>query len=210
MKNDRIILRYLLIFFISGFANLLVAVLYPIYLVDHFGISNTFAGILFACYSALLIVGYYYWGKHIDKKDPLHARVYLMFTIAMVPLTYLALQFIPGTKITVAATILIFLNAAFNGMAMSGGELSRVNFFTRVISPALLEKYWTIDYFLMGIRGIVAPLLGLSLKNIFGFSTVFALAFILILTASILMAHYYKTSFVKLKDRGLLGGVGMK
>jgi hypothetical protein len=208
MLNDRIILTYLLIFFLSGFANLLVAVLYPIYLVDHFGISNTFAGILFACYSLFTIAGYYYWGKHIDRRDPLHARIILMFVLSLVPLTYLILQFVPGREFSFAALLLVFLNASFNGIAMSGGELARVNFFVRVVSPALLEKYWTIDYFLMGIRGILAPILGLTLKNLFGYLPVFALAFLLAITASTLMALFYRRSYVRLKDRGLLGGVG--
>lgn len=199
LKNDKLLFKYFSIFFLQGFGFLLNVALFPIYLVDELHISYTFLGIINFLFFISMISGFYLWGKHIDKHNPLKTRVCLMFILMFIPLFF----FLMG-KVTIINMVLVMLVYICRGFSFSGGELSRINFITRVVDYTMIEKYWTIDFFLLGVRGILAPVFGLLLKNLLGFKPVFLLSFCMILLSSVLMLNYYVKNHKMLKARGLI------
>ncbi len=198
LKKDRLILTYFSIFFIGGFGNLLNHTLYPIYLVDELHISNTFAGIIFSFNFAALILGFYFWGKYIDKHDPLKCRVWIFFIFGLMPFFYLLTALIKNLS-----TVFIILAYISRGLTLSGAELARINLFTRIVKEHDIEKYWSIDFFLVGVRGIIAPYAGLLLKNLIGFKIVFCIGFSLLFITGFRMWNFYKKNYKILSKRGL-------
>jgi len=199
LKKDKLIVKYFSIFFMLGFGNLINAAVYPIFLVDILHISNTLFGIALSLQNIALIFGFYLWGKYIDKKGPLLTRVILCFIFFCIPLFFVLMYLFQNLYI-----IFLFIPFILRGLVFSGGELSRVNFIIRVVNKKDIEKYWTIDYFLLGTRGFVAPYLGILLKNLFGFLFVFILSLILIGLAAILMYMYYKNNYKELSKRNAI------
>ncbi len=198
LKKDKLILSYFSIFFVGGFGNLLSHTLYPIYLVDVLHVSNTFAGIIFSLNFAALIYGFYFWGKYIDKHDPLKSRVWIFFLFGLFPFFYFL------TELSKSPSILFIILAYISrGLAMSGAELARINLFTRIVKEHDIEKYWAIDFFLVGVRGIVAPAVGLLLKNLVGFKVVFCIGFGLLFITGFRMWNFYIKNHKILNNRGL-------
>ncbi len=198
LKKDKLIMTYFSIFFIGGFGNLLSHTLYPIYLVDVLHVSYATLGILFGLSNIALIIGFYFWGKYIDKYDPLKCRTWLFLFFGLFPLFYLL------TSIFKVGSIFFLILAYISrGITLSGAELARINIFTRIVKEHDIEKYWTIDFFLVGVRGIIAPVLGLFLKNQFGFRIVFFLGFSMLIITGFRMWNFYTKNYDALCKRGL-------
>jgi len=148
-----------------------------------------------------MILGFYFGGHHIDTHDPLRTRIIVIFILAGVPLSYISLFFFKN--ITWLAFGIVCLASILQGFAISGGEIARINLFTRIINEHYLEQYWAFDFFLLGLRGITMPFIGIGLKNIIGFTPVFILSATLMITAGLLMLKLYINNFKELKTRGL-------
>jgi MFS family permease len=87
-KKDRPFALFQTIFFIQGFANLMVMPLFPIFLVDYLGISNTSMGKLVSLSSIFLIFSYLFWGHHIDKRGPCRSLTLNFFLRSFIPICY--------------------------------------------------------------------------------------------------------------------------
>jgi len=182
-KNDRGFFRYSLIFFLFGFGNLLASPLYPIFLVDELNVSSSLVGKLGALYSLVWMMFYFIWGECIDRHGSLRTLIIIIFMVAFIPLSYgLAQNIWP----IVVATLI-------SGAVWAGTELCRISYITSVSSEATVQTYWGIDYTLMGIRGIIAPFLGVKLMGLIGIRQVFALSSLVIFISFLLMKHYKRT-----------------
>jgi len=78
----------------------------------------------------------------------------------------------------------------FSGFNVGGGELSRINYITKITSHREVQTYWGIDFTLMGIRGIIAPLVGISLMKFLGIKIAFISSFGVILLGFIFMTMF--------------------
>ncbi|GAG56884.1 unnamed protein product [marine sediment metagenome] len=77
----------------------------------------------------------------------------------------------------------------FSGATSGGVELARLNYITRAAREEEIGSYWGIDYSLMGIRGIIAPFVGIALMYLIGIKYAFFLAFVMIFISFLLMGR---------------------
>ena len=187
-KKDRPFALFETIFFIQGFANLMIMPLFPIFLVDYLGISNTSMGKLVSLSSVFLISSYLFWGHYIDKKGPCRSMALSSFLASFIPLCYFF-----------ASTIWYIVPASIiSGFTMGAGELARVNFITNRTKSKDIHTYQGIDFTLMGLRGVIAPFLGVLLMYWIGMKSVFIISFCLIAISSLMMFLADRYYFSKL------------
>jgi len=176
-KKDRPFALFQIIFFIRGFANLMVMPLFPIFLVDYLGISNTSMGKLVSLSSIFLIFSYLFWGHYIDKKGSCRSLTLSFFLASFIPLCYFF-----------ASTIWHIVPASIiSGFTLGTGEIARVHFITNRTKSKDIHTYQGIDFTLMGLRGIIAPFLGVALMHWIDIRSVFIISFCLIAISSLIM-----------------------
>lgn len=180
LKRDRRFLHYLVIFFAFGFGNLIIMPLCPIFLVDSLHISNALAGRLASLFSFCWLLSYLFWGEFIDRHNPLKALWLVMLMVSFVPALYFLAN---NVWFIVVATI-------FLGLSSGGLELSRTNYITRIAGHEQIQSYWGVDYTLMGLRGIIAPFVGVSLMHLIGIKPTFLVGFGLIFCSFIFMRRF--------------------
>ena len=170
----------MVIFFAFGFGNLIIMPLCPIFLVDSLHISNALAGRLASLFSFCWLLSYLFWGEFIDRHNPLKALWLVMLMVSLVPALYF---FANNVWFIVVATI-------FLGLSSGGLELSRTNYITRIAGHEQIQSYWGVDYTLMGLRGIIAPFVGVSLMHLIGIKPTFLVGFGLIFCSFIFMRRF--------------------
>ncbi len=188
-KKDRPFALFQTIFFVRGFANLIVMPLFPIFLVDYLGISNTSMGKLVSLSSVFLISSYLFWGHYIDKKGSCRSLAASSFLASFVPLCY---SFASSIWYIVPASIL-------SGFTLGAGELAKIHFITNRTKSEDIPTYQGIDFTLMGLRGVIAPFLGVLLMYWIGMKSVFIISFCLIAISSLVMFlsdRYYFSKFL--------------
>ena len=166
-----------MIFSIQDFANFMVMPLFPIFLVDYLGISNTSMGELVSLSSIFLIFSYFFWGHYIDKKGSCRSLTLSFFLASFIPLCYFF-----------ASTIWHIVPASIiSGFTLGAGEIARVHFITNRTKSKDIHTYQGIDFTLMGLRGIIAPFLGVALMHWIDIRSVFIISFCLIAISSLIM-----------------------
>jgi len=176
-KKDRRFFIYSLIFFTYGFGNLLAMPLYPIFLVDILQASNSLVGKLGSLSSLFCIISYIFWGRYIDKKGPLKSLTICFLLSSFIPLLY-------STSFNLS---FIILASIIFGLNVGSGELSRINYIIKISKTENVQTYWGIDFTLMGVRGLIAPFIGVGLMNLLGIRTAFFIAFAVVFTSFILI-----------------------
>ena len=176
-KKDRPFALFLMIFFIQGFANLMIMPLFPIFLVDCLRISNTAIGKLASLSSIFLISSYFFWGHYIDKKGACRSLALSFFLASFIPLCYF---FASSIWHIVPASII-------SGFTLGAGELSRIHFITNRTKSKDISTYQGIDFTLMGLRGVIAPFLGVALMYWRDIRFVFIISFCLTVISSLTM-----------------------
>jgi len=168
--------------FIYGFANFMVSPVYAMYQVDYLGVDTRWAGVYSTVSSLLMIVAYFYWGSFIDRRRPEKVIAYQALFYAGIPLGY-ALATQPWMLIP---------TAILSGVLNAGVDLA---YFTGVLHFApteCLTQYQAIFAVLMGVRGIVAPLLGAFLvrNHVFGLASghVSSMRMVLLLSTAMILA----------------------
>lgn len=187
-KKDRPFALFQMIFFVRGFANLMIMPLFPIFLVDSLRISNTSMGKLVSLSSVFLIFSYLFWGHYIDKKGSCRSLAVSFFLASFIPLCYFF-----------ASTIWYIVPASvIAGFTLGAGELARIHFITNRTKSEDIPTYQGIDFTLMGLRGIIAPFLGVALMYWIGMKSVFIISFYLTIISSVVMFlsdRYYFSNF---------------
>jgi len=176
-KKDRPFALFEMIFFVRGFANLMVMPLFPIFLVDYLGISNTSMGKLISLSSVFLISSYLFWGHYIDKKGSCRSLTVSFFLASFIPLCY---SFASSIWYIVPASIIA-------GFTLGAGELARIHFITNRAKSEDVPTYQGIDFTLIGLTGITAPFLGAGLMHWIGIESVFIISFCLSIISSLVM-----------------------
>jgi len=160
--------------FIFGFANFFATPACLLYEVDVLGVHEFRQSIYTLTLYAVTTLGYFYWGSRLDRPKPDKAVAWQMFWWAFIPLAYL-----------VATQWWMLLPAkALQGFVNAGVDLV---YLTGVIYFAPTERvsqYYAVFTTLMGIRGVLGPLLGglvlqyhiLSMQAVFVISAVVILA----------------------------------
>jgi len=175
-RQDRPFFYYCLIFFMGGFGSLLAMPLYPIFLVDILHASNTLMGTLASISSLFWMISYIFWGRWIDKKGEISLLTISFLLISLIPLLY-AVSF---------NLWFIILASVVSGFTI-GTELIRINYIAKISRDENVQTYQGIDFSLMGLRGIVAPFLGVGIMSLMGIRTALLISFMITLSAFFLM-----------------------
>jgi len=114
-------------------------------------------------------------------------------------LNFFLRSFIPICYFFASSIWYIVPASIISGFIMGAGELSRVHFITNRAKSKDIPTYQGIDFTLMGLRGVIAPFLGVALMYWIGIESVFIISFCLIAISSLMMFlsnRYYFSNFL--------------
>lgn len=136
--------------FTYGFGNLMIAPVIPIIQVDRLHISTIHIALLANLTQITAAVAYFYWGRYVDRHSPLKAVVVNILLNAAIPLFYV-----------IAADKWMLVPAFFlSGVTQAGIDLSYFNSILSFATEETASRYQALHSFLLGIRGVTAPLMG--------------------------------------------------
>jgi MFS family permease len=136
--------------FTYGFGNLMIAPVIPIIQVDRLHISTTHIALLANLAQITAALAYFYWGRYVDRHSPLKAVVVNILLNALIPLFYL----VAGNKWMLIPAFLL------SGVTQAGIDLSYFNSILSFATEETASRYQALHSFLLGIRGVLAPVLG--------------------------------------------------
>ena len=157
--------------FTYGFGNLMVVPLYALYQVDVLKISNTQIANLANFASLASIAGMFFWGRFIDRRGAPISVLLSIVLIAGIPLVYLFTPSVTG----------LFVASALAGFGFAGIELSYMQSILTYAEPGRAAQYQSLHSLLLGVRGVLAPLIGILLMKSFGYPAAFWLALVLMI-----------------------------
>jgi MFS family permease len=136
--------------FTYGFGSLMTAPAIPFIQVDRLHISTNHMALLANLAQVTAAMAYFYWGRYVDRRSPLKAVVMNIVLNAFIPLIYL-----------VAWNRWVLVPAFFlSGITQAGIDLSYFNSILSFASEESATRYQALHQFLLGIRGLFAPLIG--------------------------------------------------
>ncbi len=164
-----------------GFGNLMTGPLYALYQVDVLHIANTQIANLANFGSLMAIAGFFFWGRFMDKRGAPRTVLYGILTVLLVPLVYIAHPSIPT----------LFIASGLFSFGQSCIDLSYLQSILTYAEKGKAAQYQSVHSLLLGIRGVIAPLVGIPLMRQFGYDTVFWLALLIMGTGAIM--QYFAT-----------------
>ncbi|CAM3883540.1 MFS transporter [Cohnella lubricantis] len=166
IKLDGAFQLLLLGVFIYEFVQLLPASIYPIFQLNHLGLSFGQIGLLSIVMTAAALLFNPIWGDIIDKRSSSSVLFICAMLGAFYPLVY---WLVPHPFAIICASF-----AA--GVAGAGMDLAWIGFISRTAGRHI-TSYSGVYLTLVGVRGILAPLLGAIAARRFGMDSVIALSF---------------------------------
>jgi MFS family permease len=139
-----------------GFGALVGAAFYPIVQVDRLQLSYTELGLLSTVQSVAWLLGYFYWGRAVDKQGGIWVMRVNYAIGALVPFCY------------IFATNGWLLLPAFiaQGIISAGLDLGFVNTCIQLSESDKVIEYAAIQSTVAGIRGLLGPFVGVLLVNV--------------------------------------------
>ena len=128
----------------------MIAPAIPIIQVDRLHISTDHIAWLTNLGQITAVLAYFYWGRYVDRHSPLKAVVFNILLNAFIPLIYL-------TAVNKWMLLPAFL---LGGITQAGIDLSYFNSILGFASEESASRYQALHSFLLGIRGVIAPLIG--------------------------------------------------
>jgi len=158
LKEDRAYRWFALSVFTYGFGNLMTVPIIPVVQVNQLHISKTELAIMSNVMQMVAVVGYFYWGRYVDRESPQRAVVVNILINVLVPLNYVFAASMPGANAWLLLPAFIF-----SGVVLAGIDLSYFNALLTFAGPDNVSRYQALQSFLLGIRGSIAPFLGTAL-----------------------------------------------
>lgn len=152
--------------------------LYTIVQVDDLRLSNTDIALLNGVQSAFFLLGYAVLGRLIDRLGGVQSLRWMFLLGAVVPLSYmLATQ---GWMLVPAFAVVGLVNAAL--------DIGILNAVMQLARPSRLGEYSALQTLVLGVRGLVAPFLGVGLVQMgFSYAATFGLAAALMLISALVL-----------------------
>ena len=166
-----------------GFGNLMAWPLYALYQVDQLHIRPTEIANLTNISSLCAIGGSLFWGRFIDRHGPAKTVFRGILLIASISVIYFFAR----------SVSLLYVASFLAGFGMAGIELSYTASILNYAEVGKAARYQALHSLLLGIRGILAPLVALPLRNLIGYQGVFTLTFVLMLIGAYLQWRAAKT-----------------
>jgi hypothetical protein len=148
--RDAIFRRYLIATSVLGFGNAMGATVYALLLVDRFDAPTGFIGTLAGVQAAATMVGFFFWGKRIDRGSSIRLAATNATLMLGLPLVYLLA---PAAPFLLPAAIIAGLTTACADLV----------FHTSMIQLAprgQAGQYMAAQSFILGIRATIAPFVG--------------------------------------------------
>jgi MFS family permease len=159
-----------------GLGNLMAQPLYALFQIERLGVRNTDIADIANAAALSAIGGSFLWGRFLDRYGA--ART-VFFAICLVTSTSVVYFF--------ARTLApLYLASALFGFGLSGIELSYMASILAYAEPGQTARYQSLHSLLLGIRGILAPLIALPLLRWAGWQATFAITFGLMLIGAVL------------------------
>ena len=156
VRTDRNFAVYLLSYSLFGLGGLMAWPLYPIVQVDRLQLSYSEIGLLGLIESIIWLLSYLLWGRTIDRRGGLFV-VRAISAIAMVtPLSYMTAQ----------SLWMLIPSAIAGGLGMAGFEMGRISAGIQLADPDRVTEYAAIQSTVVGLRGLVAPLITIGLLRL--------------------------------------------
>ena len=174
MKSDKLLRIAITGFFIFELGNLLLAPVYPFVQVNILNLTNS----QIARLSIFWIMGWFstapYWGWLIDRYQPRYTILISIILFTGAPLIYFLGLPYPA----------LMLASFLNGAAGSSLQIGWVNLMMK-LGGKNSSQYSGIYLTMLGIRGVLGPLLGNLLSGIIDIRYIFLVAIVLILSGLI-------------------------
>lgn len=139
-----------------GVAGLSANPLYPDVQINRLGLSYTEIGLLGLVQSLSWLAGLFVWGRVVDRYGALRCTMWTFAATAIAPITY-----------AVATTGWMLVPAFIGiGLVSAGADIGLVNSLLELSDPEHTQEYAAAQSTVIGIRGFVAPFLGVALLGL--------------------------------------------
>lgn len=139
--------------FVAGFANLMLQPLFALYQVNNLHVDTNWASLYAVVGSPVAMIGYVYWGAYVDRRTSHEAVAACTLLLALVPLAYC---------LTSAAWMVLPI-VVLGQVASTGLELGYANGVLQYAPQDKIVLYQGVFASLMGLRGMIAPFVGVLL-----------------------------------------------
>ena len=156
VRSDRNFAVYLVSYSLFGLGGLLSWPLYPVVQVDRLQLSYSEIGLLGLVESVTWFLSYLFWGRTIDKRGGLFVVRAIAAISIVTPLTYMSAQ----------SLWMLMPSAIARGLGMAGFELGRISAGIQLADPEKVTEYAAIQSTVVGLRGLVAPLVTVGLLRL--------------------------------------------
>ncbi len=185
---DRRFGTYLAIFFMYGVGNWLSSPIYPIVLVDRLQATSLQVGFISTVSSSVSAISYIFWGRYIDRENPIHALVLIFSLDFLIPFGYLLASIKP-------IYLFVICSAVVSGIANAGIDLSVMNAIMNIAPKTEIASYMALHSTFVGIRGVIGPFLGATLYSFIGAIGVFSINITTAILGGFLMYRFYKSLY---------------
>ena len=156
VRGDKNFAVYLLSYSLFGLGGLLSWPLYPVVQVDRLQLSYSDIGLLGLVESLTWFFSYLLWGRTIDKRGGLFVVRAISAISIVTPLTYMSAQ----------SLWMLMPSAIARGLGMAGFELGRISAGIQLADPDRVTEYAAIQSTVVGLRGLVAPVITVGLLRL--------------------------------------------
>ncbi len=180
--RDRTFRSLLLATFVFGFGGWMMAPAVPLLLVDELRATSPQVGVLSAASSLASMVGFFVWGRYVDRRSGIAALRTLLTAAVATPLLFLV-SFHPWFAL---------LPFSSDGFFVAGLDLAWMAACMELAPPGRVAAYAAAYTVLMGFRGVTAPFVAGALASATGPRAVFLVAALLIGLAGFLARRHLR------------------
>jgi MFS family permease len=193
LRSDRRFGVYLLSLVLFGLGSLVPSALVPLIQVDRLHLTYAHLGWLNLVLSLTRFLGYFYWGRRIDRLGGVQS-LQIMFLIN-------AVYLIP--YLWASQGWMLVPSFIATGLVNAGIDLAFIAAVIQLADPRRVLEYAALQATVVGLRGIIGPFIGVGLLRLgLTQSAIFTIAIGLTLLAVLLLNQLRSASPVPVSDGG--------
>ena|GEM_PF-261651 len=156
LREDRRFAEYLRSFAFYGTGTLMSWTVYPLVQVDRLHLNYSDLGLLGLAQSIFWLLGYLIWGRVVDRRGGLYVLRMNCAIAMLVPFSY------------IWATSPWMLLPAFmtQGIINAGWDMGLINAGIQLADPERVTEYAAVQGTVVGVRGMLVPLLSVGLLQL--------------------------------------------
>lgn len=183
LRTDRFFRRYEINFFLYGVAFMISEPLVPMLVNDVFRADWGQASRVFGVIHPLVMVVFLpLYGRLLDRTG----------AVPVAALAYIALAFWPFSLAIAESVQGAYLAYSFFGLGMAGVDVAWMLGANTFAPRDRIQTYMAVHVTMVGLRAMIAPFLGLLLKEAAGFRTAFSVSSVLLVIAAYLMVRLHR------------------